>query len=153
MMISPEKSRRPAGLLTAIVVDLPSITRAGDVNPYWPGRTRMIAPDGLVMPCHDARDLPLEFWSVAEKPLSDCWGDAPGMNAFRGEEWMPEPCASCPERAKDFGGCRCQAFRLTGDAAATDPACALAPQHALLRDAREPSARPELILRGASGRG
>jgi pyrroloquinoline quinone biosynthesis protein E len=74
------------------------------------------------------------------------------MNAFRDERWMPEPCRSCPERARDFGGCRCQAFLLLGDAAATDPACELAPRHAVVREARtaaERSAREApLLLRG-----
>ena len=115
----------------------------------WGRRMLVIAPDGRVLPCHDAGGLPLEFWNVAERPLAECWADAPGMNAFRGEDWMQEPCASCPERTKDFGGCRCQAFRLTGDAAATDPACALAPDHARVRDAREPGSRPAPVLRGA----
>jgi pyrroloquinoline quinone biosynthesis protein E len=96
----------------------------------WGNRIAVVAPDGVVLPCHAARELPnLEFWSVQQHDLATCWQDAPGMNAFRGEAWMPEPCRSCEERTKDFGGCRCQAFRLTGDAAATDPACALAPGH------------------------
>jgi pyrroloquinoline quinone biosynthesis protein E len=59
------------------------------------------------------------------------------MNAFRGEAWMQEPCRSCPERARDFGGCRCQAFALAGDAAATDPACALSPRHARVAAAHD----------------
>jgi pyrroloquinoline quinone biosynthesis protein E len=73
------------------------------------------------------------------------------MNAFRGEAWMPEPCRSCPERARDFGGCRCQAFQLTGDAAATDPACELAPGHeAVLNARRDAEARESTwVLRGA----
>jgi pyrroloquinoline quinone biosynthesis protein E len=97
------------------------------------GRTHLVVtPDGRALPCHGAAELPLEFWNVREKSLADCWRDAPGMNAFRGDAWMPEPCRSCPEKARDFGGCRCQAFALTGDAAATDPACALAPQHGLV---------------------
>jgi len=96
----------------------------------WGQRLAVVAPDGVVLPCHAARDLPdLEFWNAGERPLRDCWLDAPGMNAFRGEAWMPEPCRSCDQRGVDFGGCRCQAFRLTGDAANTDPACALAPRH------------------------
>lgn len=96
----------------------------------WGRRLAVVAPDGVVLPCHAARDLPgLEFWNAAERPLRNCWLDAPGMNAFRGEAWMPEPCRSCEQRTVDFGGCRCQAFRLTGAAANTDPACALAPRH------------------------
>jgi pyrroloquinoline quinone biosynthesis protein E len=97
------------------------------------GRTHLVVtPDGRALPCHGAAELPLEFWNVREKGLAACWRDAPGMNAFRGEAWMPEPCRSCPEKARDFGGCRCQAFALTRDAAATDPACALAPEHGLV---------------------
>ena len=84
----------------------------------------------------------LEFFSVRERSLASCWSEAPGMNAFRGEEWMREPCRGCPERGRDFGGCRCQAYLLAGDAAATDPACALSPQHgsvaAAVRGARKP---------------
>jgi pyrroloquinoline quinone biosynthesis protein E len=76
------------------------------------------------------------------------------MNAFRGEAWMPEPCRSCPERGRDFGGCRCQAFLLAGDAAQTDPACELSPHHALIAAARDAArARaddPRLVLRGAA---
>jgi pyrroloquinoline quinone biosynthesis protein E len=104
----------------------------------WGQRLAVVAPDGLVLPCHAARDLPdLEFWNAGERPLEECWLDAPGMNAFRGEAWMPEPCRSCEKRAVDFGGCRCQAFRLTGDAAQTDPACELAPRHELVVAVRE----------------
>jgi PqqA peptide cyclase len=104
------------------------------------GRTHcVVTPDGRALPCHGAAALPLEFWNVRENGLAACWRDAPGMNAFRGDAWMPEPCRSCPEKARDFGGCRCQAFALVGDAAATDPACALAPRHALVAAAhREP---------------
>jgi pyrroloquinoline quinone biosynthesis protein E len=116
----------------------------------WGRSLVVVAPDGLVLPCHAARDLPgLAFWRVPERTLRACWEDAPGMNAFRGEGWMREPCRSCPERARDFGGCRCQAWRLTGDAASTDPACALAPRHDLVLAARE--APPTgLVFRGRS---
>jgi pyrroloquinoline quinone biosynthesis protein E len=109
----------------------------------WGLRTLVIAPDGRVLPCHAATSLPgLELWRFPERALAECWRDAPGMNAFRGESWMREPCRSCPERARDHGGCRCQAFRLTGDAAATDPACALAPHHDLVLRARDEALRP-----------
>jgi pyrroloquinoline quinone biosynthesis protein E len=103
----------------------------------WARRTIVVAPDGAVLPCHGAAALPLEFWSARERPLAACWSDAPGMNAYRGESWMREPCRSCPERERDFGGCRCQAFALAGDAAEADPACALAPHHAAVRAARD----------------
>jgi pyrroloquinoline quinone biosynthesis protein E len=89
-----------------------------------------IAPDGAALPCHSARDLPgLTFPNVREAPLDWIWNDSPAFNAFRGEDWMREPCASCPERSLDFGGCRCQAYLLTGDAQNADPVCALSPFH------------------------
>ncbi len=103
----------------------------------WGRRILVIAPDGRVLPCQAAGELPLEFWRVPERSLAACWSEAPGMQAYRGEAWMPEPCRSCPERGRDFGGCRCQAFALTGDAANTDPACAKAPHHDLVVQARE----------------
>ena len=109
----------------------------------WGRTSLVVAPDGRVLPCHGAAQLPgLEFWRVPERPLAACWSDAPGMNAHRGEDWMPEPCRSCPERAKDFGGCRCQAFALTGDAGATDPACELAPRHDVVVSARGAAEHP-----------
>jgi pyrroloquinoline quinone biosynthesis protein E len=107
----------------------------------WGRTTLVVRPDGLALPCHLAGELPgLEFFSATEHPLAACWEDAPGMNAFRGEAWMPEPCRDCPERGRDYGGCRCQALALSGDAAATDPTCALAPRHDLVLRAREDSA-------------
>lgn len=109
----------------------------------WGRSAIVVAPDGRVLPCHGAAQLPgLEFWRVPERALARCWRDAPGMNAFRGEAWMPEPCRGCPERGRDFGGCRCQAHALLGDAAATDPACELAPGHAVLARARDAASQP-----------
>ncbi len=103
----------------------------------WGRKNLVVAPDGTVLPCQAAASLPgLEFWRVDEHSLAACWADAPGMNAYRGEAWMPEPCRSCEQRTVDFGGCRCQAFQLTGDAARTDPACVLAPDHGLVVAAR-----------------
>ena len=87
-----------------------------------------IAPDGMALPCHNARDLPgLSLPNVRSMPLADIWQTSHGFNAYRGDDWMQEPCRSCPEKTKDFGGCRCQAFMLAGDAAATDPVCAKSP--------------------------
>jgi pyrroloquinoline quinone biosynthesis protein E len=121
----------------------------------WGRRMLVVTPDGRVLPCHAAASIPgLEFGNVQASSLAACWADAPGMNAFRGEAWMPEPCRSCPERARDFGGCRCQAFQLTGDAAATDPACELAPRHDLIRKARrdaEAGERPWVLRGGIEG--
>jgi pyrroloquinoline quinone biosynthesis protein E len=96
----------------------------------WGSVFLTIAPDGLALPCHNARDLPgLKFPSVREASIAEIWHSSPGFNAFRGEDWMQEPCRSCDERHKDFGGCRCQAYMLTGDAAATDPVCSKSPLH------------------------
>jgi pyrroloquinoline quinone biosynthesis protein E len=104
----------------------------------WGRRFLLISPDGLVLPCHAAHTLPgLEFESVAARPLADIWRDSPGFAAFRGEAWMPEPCRSCDRRAVDFGGCRCQAYHLTGNAAATDPVCRLSADHGLIETARQ----------------
>ena len=96
----------------------------------WGRLALVVDPTGLVLPCHEAGEIPnLEFWNVKQKPVEHCWSEAPGMKAYRGTDWMPLPCQSCPDREKDFGGCRCQAFRLLGDASLADPACALSPDH------------------------
>jgi pyrroloquinoline quinone biosynthesis protein E len=87
-----------------------------------------VAPDGVALPCHNARDLPgLNLPNVRDMGLADIWRDSPAFNAFRGNDWMQEPCRSCDEKARDLGGCRCQAFMLAGDAAATDPVCSKSP--------------------------
>ncbi len=118
----------------------------------WGRKNAVVAPDGLVLPCHGARALPLEFWSAREHAFGVCWSDAPGMNAYRGETWMRDPCRTCPERERDFGGCRCQAFALAGDAAEADPACALAPAHDVVLAARRRAdaagEAPGLVYRG-----
>jgi PqqA peptide cyclase len=97
----------------------------------WGRRSLNVTPAGKVLPCHAAESIPgLEFWNVREHSLDDIWINSPAFNAFRGTAWMKEPCASCSRREQDFGGCRCQAFALTGDATATDPVCHLSPQRA-----------------------
>lgn len=102
----------------------------------WGSIFLTIAPDGIALPCHAARQLPgLTFPSVREHPLEWIWHDSPVFNHFRGFDWMQEPCRSCDERFKDFGGCRCQAYLLTGDAAAADPVCTLSPQRHIVDDA------------------
>ena len=123
----------------------------------WARRYIVVTPDGTVLPCHQALSIQtLAFENVRDRPLADIWRDSPAFRAFRGEAWMPDPCRTCDERERDFGGCRCQAFALVGDAAATDPACALAPHHDLVLAARltaeaaappEPSAPPPIRLR------
>ncbi len=118
----------------------------------WARRYVHIAPTGLVLPCHAAHTLPgLAFESVRDRPLAAVWRDAPGLERFRGDAWMAEPCASCPRKSFDYGGCRCQAYRLTGDAAATDPACSLSPAHGIIEAARltaaSPRAEPRYLYR------
>lgn len=111
----------------------------------WARRFLLVSPTGLVLPCHLAHTLPgLEWWSARDAPLADIWRGSPGLRAFRGEAWMPEPCRSCERRSLDFGGCRCQAYHVAGDAALTDPACALAPHHDRIVLARRESA-PDLV--------
>lgn len=109
-----------------------------------------ITPDGTALPCHAARMLPgLSFPNVKEASIEWIWRDSPGFNHFRGDDWMKEPCRSCPEKARDFGGCRCQAYLLTGDAANADPVCDRSPYHHLVTDmvarANEPRAAAAAI--------
>jgi len=101
-----------------------------------------IAPDGVALPCHSARILPgLEFPNVEEASVDEIWYESDAFNRFRGDGWMKEPCRSCPERARDFGGCRCQAYLLTGDPANADPVCELSPHHGLVVAAVERAER------------
>ena len=96
----------------------------------WGSIFLTIAPDGSALPCHAAAQLPgLEFPNVRDYSVSQIWNDSDAFNQFRGFDWMKEPCRSCPEKEKDFGGCRCQAYMLTGDAANADPVCDKSPHH------------------------
>jgi pyrroloquinoline quinone biosynthesis protein E len=93
-----------------------------------------VAADGSALPCHAAQSIPgLTFPNVTEQSLHDIWHHSDAFNAFRGYEWMKEPCRSCSEKEKDFGGCRCQAFALTGDARNADPVCGKSPQHDVVK--------------------
>jgi PqqA peptide cyclase len=99
----------------------------------WGRRSLNVTPAGKVLPCHAAEVIPgLEFWNAREHSLADIWRSSPAFSAFRGTDWMQEPCKSCARRDHDFGGCRCQAFLITGDARAADPVCHLSPHHALV---------------------
>ena len=114
----------------------------------WGRRSLNVTPSGKVLPCHAAETIPgLEFWNVREHSLTDIWDNSPAFMAFRGTEWMQEPCRSCPKQKEDFGGCRCQAFALTGDARATDPVCHLSPRHALVAELAETRADLEYEYR------
>jgi pyrroloquinoline quinone biosynthesis protein E len=96
----------------------------------WGRKTLLITPSGEALPCHAAKVIPeMRFENVREHKLRWIWQESDSFLRFRGEAWMPEPCRSCDRRTRDFGGCRCQAFLLTGDSHATDPVCSLAPAH------------------------
>ena len=103
----------------------------------WGSIFLTVTPDGTALPCHGARQMPVEFPNVRDHSMQHIWYDSFGFNRFRGYDWMPEPCRSCDEKEKDFGGCRCQAFMLTGDASNADPVCSKSPQHNLILKARE----------------
>ncbi|HEU4641302.1 MAG TPA: pyrroloquinoline quinone biosynthesis protein PqqE [Gemmatimonadaceae bacterium] len=99
----------------------------------WGAVYLVVSPDGTVLPCHAAGTLPgLDFATVRERSLEWIWRESPGFQAFRGDSWMREPCRSCPRKHVDFGGCRCQAYALTGEAANADPVCTLSPHHGVI---------------------
>ena len=112
----------------------------------WGRRLMLVHPSGKVLPCHAAQVLPgLSFENVRAEPLEWIWQESESFRKFRGEDWMPEPCRSCERREEDFGGCRCQAFLLTEDENATDPACSLAPAHPLVEAAaRKANSEPAI---------
>jgi PqqA peptide cyclase len=95
----------------------------------WGKKFMLVTPNGDALPCHAAKIIPgLRFDNLKDRSLREIWEESEAFQKFRGEEWMPEPCKTCDRRTRDFGGCRCQALLLTGDATATDPVCSLAPQ-------------------------
>lgn len=102
----------------------------------WGTTFLTIAPDGAALPCHEARSLPgLEFPNVNDFTIEQIWNESRAFNFFRGHDWMQEPCRSCDERDKDFGGCRCQAYLLTGDIYKTDPVCSKSPDRHVIQEA------------------
>jgi pyrroloquinoline quinone biosynthesis protein E len=119
----------------------------------WGRQQLTVTPNGNVLPCPAAAQittLPIE--NVRQRSLSWIWNDSPMFNRFRGSDWMPEPCRSCPRQTVDFGGCRCQAFQLTGEAAATDPVCELSPNHGMITNVvhavnQSHEAMPDFIYR------
>lgn len=136
-LVANEYRRRLAGRMKVYYVvpdyyeDRPKACSNG-----WGNFFLLVAPDGTALPCHAARVIPgLVFPNVRQAELGWIWKESPAFNRFRGFDWMREPCRSCPERFKDFGGCRCQAYLLAGDAADTDPVCSLAPRHGVVLEA------------------
>ncbi|QHQ34329.1 pyrroloquinoline quinone biosynthesis protein PqqE [Algicella marina] len=117
----------------------------------WGSTGLNINPEGKVLPCHAAESIPhLTFDNIAEKSLREIWYEGAAFNAYRGDDWMQEPCSSCERKAVDFGGCRCQAMAIAGDPNATDPVCIKSPDHEKLRRMAEDFAGDdaELIYRG-----
>jgi PqqA peptide cyclase len=114
----------------------------------WGHRAIVVAPNGSVLPCQVASSIPnLTFTNVRDRSLNWIWFEDPTFNRFRGTDWMSEPCRSCDRREIDFGGCRCQAFLLTGDATATDPVCHLSPYHQLITNAKAKTTKTEFVYR------
>jgi pyrroloquinoline quinone biosynthesis protein E len=119
----------------------------------WASRSFNVTPSGRALPCHAAETIPgLEFWNVRKHSLRDIWLASPAFTAFRGTDWMEEPCRSCARKDLDFGGCRCQALAIAGNARATDPACSLSPLHATLLEIAESDARTPDIRYAYRGR-
>jgi pyrroloquinoline quinone biosynthesis protein E len=111
----------------------------------WAHDAILVQPNGDVLPCQAAASIPgIQIDNVRDRSLAEIWFESEIFNAFRGTEWMQEPCRSCPlgRQHEDFGGCRCQALALTGDAAATDPVCQFSPHHGVIVDARREEAEP-----------
>ena len=108
----------------------------------WATTFLTVTPDGSALPCHSAKILPLTFPNVKESSLEKIWHEDFSFNKFRGLDWLPSPCRDCDEKEKDFGGCRCQAFMLTGDMHKTDPVCDKSPDHHLIQAAITQSQQP-----------
>lgn len=121
----------------------------------WGRQFFNISPAGKVLPCHAAETITdLRFDSVRDHSLAWIWENSPAFNAYRGTDWMPDPCKSCEFKEVDFGGCRCQAYALTGNAGNTDPACAKSPLHAevfALAEAESHADQNRFVYRNFSG--
>jgi pyrroloquinoline quinone biosynthesis protein E len=132
-------------VLPDLYEDLPKPCMGG-----WGRTTIVVAPNGEALPCQAAATIPgLEFPNVRDRSLEWIWQESAAFGSFRGTDWMPEPCRSCPldRQEEDWGGCRCQALRLTGDAAAIDPVCRFSPHHGTVVAARDAAQTDELVHR------
>lgn len=146
------KTANPAGFEIVLVLPDYHAGRPRACMGGWGQRYLIVTPDGLALPCHAATCIPeLRFENVQSRSLRALWHESEAFRAFRGEDWMQDPCRACPRRSEDFGGCRCQAYLLTGDAQAADPACELSPHHPRLLDLRARAERrlPELPARAS----
>jgi pyrroloquinoline quinone biosynthesis protein E len=111
----------------------------------WGRQFLNVTPDGRVLPCHAAESIPgLVFERIGERSLCDIWYGGAAFEKFRGTAWMQEPCSSCALKEIDFGGCRCQALALAGDAAATDPVCHFSPRHAAVQAMAEAESQADV---------
>jgi pyrroloquinoline quinone biosynthesis protein E len=139
-----EAKRRYRGRMQIVYV-LPDYYEAYPKPCYggWGNVYLVVTPDGTTLPCHGATHITtLQFDNVRDRSLGWIWTQSQGFQAYRGDAWMPEPCRSCERKTVDFGGCRCQAFALTGDATNTDPVCSLSPRRALIDAAIEDAVGP-----------
>lgn len=118
----------------------------------WGSAGLNVTPNGTVLPCHAAESIPhLTFHNIRDRGLAEIWYDSAAFNAYRGTDWLPEPCQGCDRKEIDFGGCRCQAMALVGDAGVTDPVCRKSPQHSVVQgilDSVAPGDAPEFLFRG-----
>jgi pyrroloquinoline quinone biosynthesis protein E len=142
--IAEERMQRYKGQMQMIFVlpdyfeDRPKACYGG-----WGRFYIVVAPDGKALPCHGAYAIPtLTFPNVKDHSIEWIWHESPGFQAFRGDAWMKEPCRTCPRKAVDFGGCRCQAFALTGDATNPDPVCGLTPLRYIIDEALQEHTAP-----------
>jgi pyrroloquinoline quinone biosynthesis protein E len=129
------RANHPGGMKLYFVVPDYYEARPNPCMNGWASMFLTITPNGTALPCHSAGDLPINFPNVKHNNVADIWTKSAGFNQYRGDDWMQEPCRSCPEKKQDFGGCRCQAFMLTGDATNADPVCEKSPHHAIVEEA------------------
>ena len=142
--VADEAIRRYRGRMQILYV-LPDYHEAYPKPCYggWGRHYLVVMPDGRTLPCHGATHVTtLLFDSVRDRSLGWIWEESPAFQAFRGEAWMQEPCRTCPRKAIDFGGCRCQAFALTGDATNPDPVCTLTPLRTIIDKAVQDATGP-----------
>jgi PqqA peptide cyclase len=156
-LVRAARTRHPGLTIVYVVSDYYEKTPKPCMN-GWGTRQLTVTPDGTVLPCPAAMVIPgLDPPSIRDAPLAGIWTESTAFNRFRGTSWLPEPCRSCPARETDFGGCRCQAYQLLGDATATDPVCTYSPRREVVDVAIAASSavqgRPQLIYRTAAALG
>jgi pyrroloquinoline quinone biosynthesis protein E len=155
-MVDAARARHPQMAIIYVASDYYEKTPKPCMN-GWGSRQLTITPDGTVLPCPAATVIPdLNPPNIADVPLAHIWAESAAFTRFRGTSWLPEPCHSCPEREADFGGCRCQAYQILGDAGATDPVCHYSPRRGTVDEAIAAAAsapRPPLIYRAPARAG